>query len=670
MKIVKNRPIPKDEFTPSKWNIELKLVTIISIILLMSISCIIALATFFFKRDSEIRIEEANMKLSEVIGLKVESDLDSIKDKLKFIATLLNKDFDPRKTDDFLQSFIQNENHFIYIGKFKKNDKGKEPVKFIYNHRYLTENKVKTAKVQSVLNLYSKEFLKSFDGTPKLLNISQGFSFPILAISVPQRNKEGHNDILIAFFSLKKLLNAFTTSGITEIFMVNQEGIILAHQDLNQVLLGTNLSTHPLIQKMVNSNVNNGQIHYSYKSKDYIGSYYKVGFADSGVLCVVPKKEAYEEVYNIQRRNIYIMLIVLFAAMLIVLYFSQTISSPILKLVDATKQIEMGNFDIKIQPTTRDEVGILTDSFIRMGHGLEERVKVKNILGSMVDPIVVQEAMIDLQALKQGTHKEITAFFSDVADFTAISEELSPSELAALLNEYLSAMTIILKIYDGVLDKYVGDAIVGIFNAPVEVPNHHLKAAKASLEMIEKLQELKDYWTFNNLYTKKAQSMDIRIGLNTGFAKVGFMGTDELASYTMMGDTVNVAARLETAGKDYGVKILISEETKKHIDKEIFTRELDMVQVKGKNKPVKIYEMISYHSQVPQNIIDATNIYEQAINLYKKKKWDKAIELFEKAIEVKGKRDKSSELLVDRCIYYKRSPPPPKWDGVFARKHK
>lgn len=206
-----------------------------------------------------------------------------------------------------------------------------------------------------------------------------------------------------------------------------------------------------------------------------------------------------------------------------------------------------------------------------------------------------------------------------MAGFSTISEQLKSEDLAALLNEYLSAMTIILKENDGVLDKYIGDAIVGIWNAPVDVSNHPSKAAKASIEMVRKLADLREYWTKNNLYTSEAREMDARIGLNTGPAKVGFMGTDALASYTMMGDTVNLAARLEAAGKDYGVNILISETTKTHIQDEFFTRELDLVRVKGKNEPVKLYELIAFQNDVKDSIAESAKEYEAGFKLYLKR---------------------------------------------------
>ena len=299
-----------------------------------------------------------------------------------------------------------------------------------------------------------------------------------------------------------------------------------------------------------------------------------------------------------------------------------------------------------------------------------ERRKYSKVLSNMVDPSIVSEALNDLEALKKGGERQITAFFSDVAGFSTISEQLSSADLAALLNEYLGAMTIILKKNHGTLDKYIGDAVVGIFGAPINSEEHFIESASASLEMIAKLKELKVYWSENNLYCKDAQDMDVRIGLNTGLAKVGFMGTDALASYTMMGDTVNLAARLEAAGKDYGVNILISEFTNEKIKEKFFTRKLDIVRVKGKNEPVQLFELIAVKGEENVKRRESAKIYEEAFSFYRAQQWDRAIELFKQSEETRGSKDKSAEMLIDRCEYYKSSPPGEGWDGVFTRKHK
>lgn len=308
-------------------------------------------------------------------------------------------------------------------------------------------------------------------------------------------------------------------------------------------------------------------------------------------------------------------------------------------------------------------------SYLTFAEGAEKK-KYSKVLSNMVDPTIVKEALTDLETLKKGGEKEITAFFSDVASFSTISEQLSSTDLASLLNEYLSAMTVILKHNKGTLDKYIGDAVVGIFGAPIEREKHYLEAARASLEMLERLEDLKAFWTKNNMYIKDAQEMNIRIGLNTGLAKVGFMGTDSLASYTMMGDTVNLAARLEAAGKDYGVSILISQITKSKIDKEMFTRELDAVVVKGKTEPVHIYELIGIHGQVNQKLVEATGLYEEGFRLHLNREWDKAIQKFRQSTKAKGKKDKAVDMLIERCEFYKSNPPPENWNGAFVRTHK
>ncbi len=302
--------------------------------------------------------------------------------------------------------------------------------------------------------------------------------------------------------------------------------------------------------------------------------------------------------------------------------------------------------------------------------GLRDREKIKGILGSMVDPVVVTEAMKDLQALKRGSEKRITAFFSDVAGFSTISEKLSSVELAMLLNEYLSAMTDILKQHEGVLDKYIGDAIVGIWNAPVEVDHHCLKAVKATLRMVDRMIELREQWTREQKYIPEARAMRFRVGLNTGLAKVGFMGTDALASYTMMGDTVNLAARLEAAGKDYGVELLATEAVFKEVQNEVHGRKLDLVRVKGKTEPVALYEFFSDSKNPPASFMKAAELYEKGFNEYLKRDWRSAVRHFEESVAARGRPDKSAELLIERCRLYEKEPPGKDWDGVFTREHK
>lgn len=354
-------------------------------------------------------------------------------------------------------------------------------------------------------------------------------------------------------------------------------------------------------------------------------------------------------------------------SILLAIYVSGIVVQKIKRIIRSAEQVGRGDLAVEFEHGGADEFGNLTVALNQMVSGLNEREKIKGILGSMIDPVVVTEAMKDLAALKRGSEKEITAFFSDIASFSEISEKLTSPQLAALLNEYLSAMTIILKKYDGVLDKYIGDAIVGIFNSPVDVDDHVYKAVMASIEMQAKLAELRKEWIAQKKYIPEAQKMKFRIGLNTGLAKVGFMGTDALASYTMMGDTVNLAARLEAAGKDYGVAILATDTVYEKVKDRIFTRRLDVVRVKGKTKPVTLYQVLCAKGQQSAQMADFVKRYEQGLEAYLQKSWDSAIGFFKEAQVILNVADKSSEQLIQRCASYKSNPPPADWDGVYTR---
>nr|HNH55725.1 adenylate/guanylate cyclase domain-containing protein [Leptospiraceae bacterium] len=176
---------------------------------------------------------------------------------------------------------------------------------------------------------------------------------------------------------------------------------------------------------------------------------------------------------------------------------------------------------------------------------------------------------------------------SDIRGFTTLSEALSPEELVKLLNEYLSSMTEIIIETKGTIDKYMGDAIMAFWGAPVDLEDHAYYACIASLIQMDKLEKLQNSWKERNL-----PSIDIGIGLNTGYAVVGNMGSSQRMDYTCMGDTINLGSRLEGSNKTYGTNIIISEYTYERVKDRVYARELDLVQVKGKTHPVRIYELI------------------------------------------------------------------------------
>jgi adenylate cyclase len=298
----------------------------------------------------------------------------------------------------------------------------------------------------------------------------------------------------------------------------------------------------------------------------------------------------------------------------------------------------------------------------------KEKTHIRNVFSHYVTASVVNEILKDSQALKLGgERRQLTVFFSDIEGFTGISERLEIERLVSLLNEYLSAMTDnIIFDHHGMLDKYEGDAIMAIFGAPIHRPDHAYEACLAALDNQDILQ--------NELWKKwKAEGnplFKIRIGINTGPMLVGNMGSRSRFDYTVIGDNVNVGARLENLNKYFGTGILISESTRTHLDHRLVTRLLDYVRVKGKAVPIEVYELIGREASVSPDRLRVKESYELGMELYKECDFKKARESFLFALKTSENQDKASQIMVDRCQRYEAKPPSADWDYVwnFAEK--
>ncbi|MCG8336117.1 MAG: adenylate/guanylate cyclase domain-containing protein [Proteobacteria bacterium] len=297
----------------------------------------------------------------------------------------------------------------------------------------------------------------------------------------------------------------------------------------------------------------------------------------------------------------------------------------------------------------------------------EEKDKrfIKGAFQQYLSPKVIDQLVDDPSMLTLGGEKkDITAFFSDVQGFSTISESLTPEELVELLNEYLTAMTDIVMKYDGTVDKFEGDAVIAFFGAPIAYPDHATRACLASLEMQEKLVHMREKWREEGKH-----ELYVRIGLNTGSCVVGNMGSAYRMDYTMMGDSVNLAARLEGVNKEYKTFCMISEFTYEEVKNTIETRELDMIRVVGKNEPVKIYEVLGRKGEVDEEKLKAIKYYSKGLELYRKQDWDEAKKYFAHTNKLLG-YDGVSQVFFDRCKEFKNDPPGEAWDGVYQMQSK
>ncbi len=291
----------------------------------------------------------------------------------------------------------------------------------------------------------------------------------------------------------------------------------------------------------------------------------------------------------------------------------------------------------------------------------EEKMKkmIKNAFSKYLSDKLVEIIVRNPEKLKLGGEKkEITVLFSDIRGFTSISEKLPPEEIANLLHEYLTPMSEVILENDGLLDKYIGDAIMALFGTPVWMETHAIKACETALSMIKKLDELNKKWE-----KTKGLKLKIGIGINTGECVVGNMGSDILFDYTAVGDTVNLASRLEGTTKFYGVGIVVSEFTVSKTGKQFLFRKLDLVRVKGKEKPVKIYELVGRNNEVDGKMKNFISLFHQALVNYIEGKWEIAIDGFRNCLEI-FPEDKPSKLYLERCLKLKEMKIE-RWEGIY-----
>jgi adenylate cyclase len=256
----------------------------------------------------------------------------------------------------------------------------------------------------------------------------------------------------------------------------------------------------------------------------------------------------------------------------------------------------------------------------------------------------------------QGAEKDLTVLFSDIREFTRISEAMSPEQLTAFLHQYLSPMTDIVFDAGGTLDKYIGDAVMAFWGAPLEQSDHAERACEAALRMLERLDILRRGWAAASL-----PHIDIGIGINTGPMRVGNMGSDRRLSYTVMGDNVNLASRLEGLTKHYGVPLIVSQSTWDRVERHFYARELDHVRVKGKDTPIRIYEILG-RGRPPQDLYAALNIWDQGLEAFRSRQWDAAEAAFRRWRAQSA--DTPSQLYLDWIAECRRNPPSDDWQAI------
>ncbi|MCB4756070.1 MAG: adenylate/guanylate cyclase domain-containing protein [Elusimicrobia bacterium] len=294
-----------------------------------------------------------------------------------------------------------------------------------------------------------------------------------------------------------------------------------------------------------------------------------------------------------------------------------------------------------------------------------EKRKIKGSFKQYLSPKIIDIITKDPAKLKLGgEEREVSIFFLDIAGFTTMSEALKPAQLVEVMNQCLTVFSGLIFKYEGLINKYIGDCIMAFWNAPIDQPGHAGQACLAALGCINALPDLN-----RQLESRGLPRIDCRVGINTGVVVVGNMGSNERFDYTVMGDAVNLASRLEGANKEYHSHAMISDVTFQQASGEIEARDLDLIRVKGKKEPRKVFELLCKKGEMSEELREGRDVYHKGLGFYRRRNFPEALKCFEQVFATLPD-DHITKVYLDRTQAFIKNPPPDTWDGVFEMTHK
>jgi adenylate cyclase len=342
------------------------------------------------------------------------------------------------------------------------------------------------------------------------------------------------------------------------------------------------------------------------------------------------------------------------------------LSRPVRSLASAMRDVQQGNLNIELPVGSSDEVGRLTDSFNFFVKELRSKERMKQTFGKYIDPRILEHVLAQpgAEAIASG-RRDMTVLFADLVGFTTLSERLSPLLMVTLLNRHFGLQALTVQEHHGVVDKFVGDSIVAFWGPPFVKADEHAalacRAARAQLLAVDTLRrELPDITGLR----RDTPAVDVCIGICTGEVVVGNIGSENTRSYTVIGDTVNLAARIERANRFYGTQILVSEGTAQAIASQFETREIDTIFVKGKTETTRVFELVSSTGELSEEFVRLRERYEAGRLSYLAQDWDTAAAIFRECLEIRP-NDGPSRVFLERVQTLRRNPPSKDWNGIW-----
>ena len=367
-----------------------------------------------------------------------------------------------------------------------------------------------------------------------------------------------------------------------------------------------------------------------------------------------------------------ILLTVLAAALGLVfsVIVSTGLTRPVRRLLEGARAVEAGNLNETLAVTSRDEIGHLTVAFNKMVEQLRMKERIRETFGRYVDPRIVDGLISGPALAAEGERRVMTVMFCDVKGFVGVSEEMTPRGLVKVMNRYFSTMSAPIHQHGGIIDKYIGDAIMAYWGPPFTADADQARCASlAALDIVERIPAFRDALPDMLGLRNVPISFDVRMGIATGEVVVGSIGSEVMMSYTVMGETVNLASRLEGANKLYGTRTLLLEATAVAAGAAIETREIDRVFLPGQGHSQPVYEIMGRGGALSPKQIELRTRYAEGLAAYRARRWEEARRAFAAALAAVAD-DGPSLALLDRINLLAASPPADNWDGAWRIEQK
>ncbi len=625
---VKEKKIPKNKADKVRHPIGVKLIAIISTIVLIALGGVTYAVSYFVTADVRNNAEENNLTINSRTAADTENRITSALSSVAMFIDLLNTAGSNQTEIMALENLYFDRNKSVAAVYLP--DSGR----LFTNTAFFISQELEP---DSALNYFLQEealIEKASNGYMELHNASPFFNAPVLSFFYPATSggaaladgsatENSGNSVVAFLFSAEDLSNSFASGSVNQSFFVNKDGTILLHSDSSLMMQAADESSNPIVKAMQESAANNSQITYNTKNgTEYIGAFRKLSFGDCAVITTAQTSIILEGVKRTTRRNLYISAIILSLSILIIYFFSKSLSRPLKVLTAIVNEINQGNFNTElfseIRKTHRDEIGVLANS-------TKHEREILNTFTKLTNKGVTQ-AIIKKEIDFEPHLKDITIFFSDIRGFTAISDgfknrfgEKSAGEIISFLNDYMSRMVSCITRTGGTVDKFEGDAIMAAWGvlrnesldweqlppdsaAYKKAKKHHdayvkrdaLAAITCCMAMRYSLMLYnKEAEAFTKAHEKEPLAKykpHIRIGagLNSGRATVGFMGSFDKMEYTSIGDAVNFASRTEASNKPCGTDTLITQDTYDILKYDFIKCKENNYTIKPENKPCEL----------------------------------------------------------------------------------